>query len=124
MTDELETKLLKEIEKKDKEIHIKVPSRCPRCKVNLSSYKSIKNHVKKFKHFGNYNKTSKNPSDFSYLLSEYESLTARLSQHRQTKKWIEELIDETKRGINDPKYNHGIIFAMECLKEKISGEGK
>lgn len=39
----------------------------------------------------------------------------------ETKKWIEGLIDETIRGIDDPKYNRGIRFAMKCLKAKLGG---
>ena len=84
MTDELETKLLKEIE-----------------------------------YF------AKHPERIGYKVSLVNELKARLEQHRQTKKWIEGLIErEIKawKGYNDTVQHAFMTFLDEKLKKQISGE--
>jgi len=90
MTDEIETKLLKEIERIENK---------PRVAGELTHSSTI------------------------------PTLKERLSQHRQTKKWIEGLIEEEKRFIRsipftDRKDKDLVLDRLEELKKQISGEGK
>jgi len=96
-----EKELKREIEGLDKEIHKKSPSKCPKCGVRLYSYKAIENHVKKFKHYGNYNKYMHiTPKDTGYLYEEYKLKKAKLEGYRKAKeefnKFIKEVLDEIK----------------------------
>ena len=87
MTDELETKLLKEIE-----------------------------------YF------AKHPERIGYKVSLVNELKSRLEQHRQTKEWIEGLIEKLKFNTihsGDEGTNCFIeVVRVDKLLEEISGEGK
>jgi len=49
-------------------------------------------------------------------------LNGKIIQHRQTKKWIEELIEQQR--LRDRKSGKGNGETYEELKKQISGEGK
>ena len=85
MTDEIETKLLKEIERIENK---------PRVAGELTHSSTI------------------------------PTLKERLSQHRQTKTWIEGLIYEHRNCSEYHKINGEIATCLDIVLKKISGEGK
>lgn len=58
---------------------------------------------------------AEHPERIGYKVSLVNELKARLEQHRQTKKWIEGLINENN-------YHGDWIISPENLKKQISGE--
>ncbi|MCK5625030.1 hypothetical protein KAI04_04260 [Candidatus Pacearchaeota archaeon] len=90
--------LKKDIEELDKEIHKKSPSNCPKCGVRLCSYKAIENHVKKYKHYGNYNKFENiTPELTGYFFKRYKITEAKL----QTVQMIQKIYNKRVKKLKE-----------------------